>query len=86
MLVVLLGIMERGFQGRHGENQPAVASINTGKLEHIAKKGPVGFGILGIENNMSAIDQRELRLSSVPCMFSLHWQIRNRDSPLKTAR
>ena len=65
MLVVFLGIMERGLKWRHGENQPALASINTGKLEYIAKKDPVGFRILGIDNDMRAIDQRELRLPSV---------------------
>ena len=57
MLVVLLGIMERDLKWRHGENQPAAAGINAGKLEHIAKKGPVGFGILGIDNDMRSIDE-----------------------------
>lgn len=69
MLVVLLGIVEGDLKWGHGENQPAVASINGGKLEHIAKKGPVGFGILGIDNNMRSIDQRELRLPS--CLYVL---------------
>jgi hypothetical protein len=55
--VVGLGIMECGLKWRHGENQPTVAGINAGELEHIAKKGPVGFGILGIDNHMRSIDQ-----------------------------
>src|SRR5262250_1138159 len=50
VLVVLVGIMERDLKGRHGENQPAMAGINTGKSQHIAKKGPVGLSILGINN------------------------------------
>jgi hypothetical protein len=49
--------MERGLKWRHGENQPSVAGINAGKLEHIAKKGPVGFGVLGVDNDMRSIDQ-----------------------------
>jgi hypothetical protein len=57
MPVVLLGIVERGLKWRHSENQPAVASINAGKLEHIAKENPAGFGILGIDNDMCSIDQ-----------------------------
>ena len=57
VLIVLLGIMERGLKWWHGENQPAVAGINAGKQEHIAKKGPVRFGILGIDDDMRSIDQ-----------------------------
>jgi hypothetical protein len=49
--------MERDLKWRRGENQPAAAGINAGKLEHIAKKGPVGFGILGIDNDMRSIDE-----------------------------
>jgi hypothetical protein len=47
VLVVLLGIMKRGLKRRHGENQPAATSINAGKMEHIAKEGPVSLGVLG---------------------------------------
>ena len=57
VLVVLLGIMERGLKWRHREDQPAVAGINVGKLKHIPKKGPIGFGILGIDNDMRRVDQ-----------------------------
>src|SRR5450631_4425411 len=59
VLVVLRGIMERGLKWRHGENQPAVTSINAGKMEHIAKEGPVGLRVLGVDNNMRSVDQRE---------------------------
>jgi hypothetical protein len=34
-----------------------VAGINAGKLEHIAKKGAIGFGILAVDNDMRSIDQ-----------------------------
>lgn len=57
MPVVLLGIVERRLKWRHRENQPAVAGIDAGKLEHIAKEQPIGFGILGIDNDMRSIDQ-----------------------------
>ena len=57
VLVVVLGVMERRFEWRHGENQPAVAGINGGKVKYIAKEGPVSFRILGVDNDMRAIDQ-----------------------------
>lgn len=57
VLVVVLGIMERGFQRRHGENEPAVASVNGGKFKYIAKEGPVSFWMLGVDDDMRAIDQ-----------------------------
>ena len=44
--IVVLGIMERGFEGRHGENQPALAGINRGKLEDVAKKARSASGSL----------------------------------------
>jgi hypothetical protein len=57
LVVVVLGIMERSFEWWHGENQPAVACINGGKLKYIAKEGPVSFRIFGVDNDMSAVDQ-----------------------------
>ena len=48
--------MERGFSLRHGENQPALAGINGSKFEYIAEKNPISFWILGVENDMCAID------------------------------
>jgi hypothetical protein len=86
VLVVLLGIMERGLKWRHGENQPAVASINAGKLEQITKKDPVGFGILGMNNDMRSIDQRELRLPSVAAFSHCAARFASREPPLKTLR
>jgi len=53
MLIVLVGIMEGSFGGRHGENQPTVAGIDGWKLQHVAKEGPVGFRILGVNNNIA---------------------------------
>ena len=78
VLVVLLGIVKCSLKWRHGENQPAVASINARKLEHIAKKGPFGFGILGIDNDMRSIDQVWTPVSERAGMFSLRRYLRNR--------
>src|SRR5207302_4398935 len=41
MLVVLFGIVEGGFELRHGKNQPAVTGIHRRKFEYVAKEGPV---------------------------------------------
>jgi len=61
VLVVVLGIMERRFEGRHGENQPVVAGINGGKLEHIAKEGSVSFWVLGVDDDVCAVDHSGFR-------------------------
>lgn len=55
MQVVVLGIMERCFERRHGENQPVVDGIDGGKFKYIAKEGPVSFRILGVDNDMCAV-------------------------------
>jgi hypothetical protein len=68
--------MERGLKWRHGENQPAVAGVTVGKPKHIAKKGSVGFGVLGIDNDVRSIDQAwTLLLRGV--IFSLRHDIHN---------
>jgi hypothetical protein len=57
VLVVRFGIMECGLKRWHRKNQPAVASIDAGKLKYIAKKGPVGLRIFGVDNDMRSNDQ-----------------------------
>src|SRR3989442_1214544 len=57
VLFFTFGIVECCLKWWHGENQPAVAGIYAGKLQNIAKKGPISFGILGINNDMSSINQ-----------------------------
>lgn len=49
--------MERGFQWWHGENQPAVASIDGRESKHIAEEGPVRFRILRVNHDVRAVDQ-----------------------------
>ena len=61
VLVVPIRIMERHFQRRHGEDQPALAGINRGKLKHVAEEGAVGFWILAVDNDMRCGDQGGLR-------------------------
>jgi len=78
VLVVLLGIVKCCLNWRHGKNQPAVASINARKLEHIPKKGPIGFGILGIDNDVRSIDQAWTPVTERAGMFSLRRSLRNR--------
>jgi hypothetical protein len=41
---------------RDGENQPTVAGIDTSKLEHMAKEGPIRFRVPGVDHNGSAVD------------------------------
>lgn len=57
VLVVLFGVMERSFRGRHGKDQPTVAGVHARKLQHIAEKDPVGFGVFGIDDDVCPIDQ-----------------------------
>ena len=78
VLIVLLGIMERGFEWRHGEDQPSVARINRGKLKHITKESPVSFRILGVDNDMCAVDQVKCDFRMVTAIFSWCGQVSNR--------
>jgi len=57
VLVILLGSMERRFEWRHGENQPAVTGINGREFQNIAKEVSVSFRILGVDNDMCAVNQ-----------------------------
>src|SRR5208282_2952435 len=56
VLVVLFGIVECGFGGREGEDQPAVACVNGREFEDIAKEGAVGFGVFGVDHDVCAVD------------------------------
>ena len=48
--------MKGGFGGRQGEDELAVAGVHGRQLEHVAKKGPVRFCILGVEDDVGAVD------------------------------
>src|SRR5258708_25586318 len=56
--------MKGGFGGRQGEDQPAVAGVHGRQLEHVPKKGPVRFRILGVEDDVGAVDH---------CLLSWAW-------------
>ena len=77
MLVVRLRIVECCLKRRHGENQPAVARIDAGKLEHIAEKGAIGFRILGIDNDVRSINQKRTPATESGGIFSLRRCLRN---------
>ena len=55
--ITFFGIMERGLQRRHGEDQPAVTCIHRWKLKRVAEKGPIGFRVFGVDDDVCPIDQ-----------------------------
>jgi len=57
VLVVLFRFVERRFELRHRENQPALTGIDGGKLKYIAKERPVSFWVPGVDDDMRAINQ-----------------------------
>ena len=77
VLVVFFGIVKRDLQRRHGEDQPTVASIHTGKLEHVAEKSPVGFGVSRVDDDVRPIDQEETPVLTLRAIFSLRGGVRN---------
>ncbi len=54
--VVMLGVVKGGFGRREGKDEPAVAGIDRGELEHVAEEGSVGFRVLGVEDDVGSID------------------------------
>jgi hypothetical protein len=57
---ILFKTMKRGFGGRQGEDQPAVAGVHGGELERVAEEGSVAFGIGGVEDDVDAVDHARL--------------------------
>jgi hypothetical protein len=57
---ILIGRMEGGLCGRQREDQPAIACIDGFEAEDVAEKYAVGFGILTLDNDVSA--RNHLRL------------------------
>jgi len=60
MLVVARRIVKCGLKRRHGENQPAMSGVNRRKFKNVTEKGAVRFWILGVDDDVSAIDQVKL--------------------------
>src|ERR1700720_3406744 len=52
----LLCRVDSQFGWRQGEDQPAVAGVDGGKVEDIAEKCADFFGVVGVENRVSAGD------------------------------
>ena len=63
VLVVTFGIVECCLKWWHGENQPAVAGIYAGKLQNIAKKGPISRYVLAVYDYMGTKDHEFCSLS-----------------------
>lgn len=75
VLVVVLGSVERRFEWRHCEGHPVVAGINGGKLKYIPKECSVSFRIVGIDNDMRAVDHSGFRKVTVifSCAQAIRW-------------
>src|ERR1700683_869118 len=66
------------FRSRHRKNQPAPASIHERELQHIAKKRPVRFRILGVDNHVRSVDHCVISSSqTATAMFSPLRNLRN---------
>jgi hypothetical protein len=53
----LLAVMDVYFCRSKYKNQPSMTDIDTGKLEYVAQKGAVRFGILAVDNRVRSNDQ-----------------------------
>ena len=60
LVVFALGGMAGQLGGWRREDQPAVASINRGKAQHVAKKSAIRLGVAGIDNCVHACDHGSL--------------------------
>src|SRR5712691_11135699 len=63
MHVVLIGWMNRHFRWRKPENQPPLVNIHIFELQDILEERFVRFGILGINDDVCAVDH-----ASAPCL------------------
>jgi len=62
---VLIYRMNRNLGRWECEYQPASADIHRAKLEHIAKKRAICFGILAVEEKMGAVDHQEIQSATL---------------------
>src|SRR5713226_2111105 len=51
---ILIGRVECGFRRRQGEDQPAMTRIHRLEPENVTEKGAVRFGVLTVDNYVSA--------------------------------
>ena len=54
MPVVLFIRVERRLGGRQGKDQPAMAGVDRGELENVAKEFAVGFRVFAVDDDVSA--------------------------------
>ena len=50
--------VEGGFGWRHGEDQPAVASVNCAQAEYVPEESTIAVGVAAIEDKMCAGNHR----------------------------
>ena len=62
LVVAFVAIVECGFGVRQGKDQPAVASIDVRKFKHVAKEDPIRFWIVGVQDDVGAVDHGRLSL------------------------
>jgi hypothetical protein len=67
MPIVLLGGMEGRLRLRRqqGENQPTFTGVHGRKSQDVAKEGAVGLRVLAVDDNMRAVDGKDLLLSLI---------------------
>jgi hypothetical protein len=54
--LAIFGRMNREFRGRHGEDKPAVASVDGAKSQDVAKKGADLVGVRGVHEGVESVD------------------------------
>src|SRR5580700_3248352 len=67
------GRMKGGFGRRKREDEPAVAGIDRGEAEDVAEEGAVGFGVLGLNDDVRAGDHWVLLGERTLC-FKTRWE------------
>ena len=60
LVLVVLPRMHRHLRRRQPENQPAFSDVDVRKLQHVAEEGPIGFGLLAVDDGVRAVQHGEL--------------------------
>jgi hypothetical protein len=60
VMLATVGGMESGFGWWEPENQPSIPDVDIGETENVVKEGSVGFGVLGVDDDVCAVDHLDL--------------------------
>ncbi len=71
MAIVLFSRMKGSLRGRQREDQPAVAGIDGGQPQHIAKEDAVRLGVLAINDDMCARDHNGVSVALLFCAVDM---------------